>query len=115
MIPGVPVVRLVGVPGVPVVSLVVFVILVTVTVSPVHPALLTLPVIPPVSPGVQPGVLPATNNFPLPVLFHHLLLLLHHLPAVSVGVIALVDVETKFLAESLGKILPWLLLVCWEW
>ena len=117
MIPGVSVVRLVGVPGVPGVpvvpgvSLVVFVILVTVTVSPVHPALLTRPVIPPVSPGVQSGVLPATNNFPLPGLLHHLLLPLHHLPAVSVGVIALVDVKTELFPESLGEILPWLFLV----
>ena len=106
-------VRLVGVPGVPVVSLVVFVILVTVTVtvSPVDPALITLPVIPPLSPRVQPGVLPATNNFPLPGLLHHLLLPLHHLPAVSVGLIALVDVETELFPKPLGEILPGLFLV----
>ena len=108
VIPRVPVVRLVGVPGVPVLSLVVLVILVTVTVSPVDPALLTLPVVPPVSPGVQPGVLPAATNLPLPGLLHQLLLLLHHLPAVRVGVIALVDVETELFPESLGEILPWL-------
>ena len=115
MIPGVSVVRLVGVPGVPVVSLVVFVILVTVTVAPVDPALITLPVISPFSPGVQSGVLPATNNFPLPGLLHHLLLPLHHLPAVSVGVIALVDVETELFPEPLGEILPWLFLVSRQW
>ena len=109
MIPGVSVVRLVGVPGVPVVSLVVFVILLTVTVSPVDPALVTLPSLPPVSPGVQPGVLP--RHFPLPVLLNHLLLPLHHLPAVSVGLVALVDVETELFPEPLGEILPWLLLV----
>ena len=110
-------VRLVGVSGVPVVPLVVFIILVTVTVtlSPVDPALLTLPVIPSLSPGVQPGVLPHTNRFPLPGLLHHLLLSLHHVPTVRVGVIALVDVETEFFPESLGEILPGLLLVSRQW
>ena len=115
MIPGVPVVRLVGVPGVPVVSLVVFVILVTVTVSPVDPALITLPVISPLSPGVQSGVLSATDNFPLPGLLHNLLLPLPRLPAVSVGVIALVDVETELFPKALGEILPWLFLVSRQW
>ena len=102
-------VRLVGVPRVPVVSLVVFVILVTVAIPPVHPALLTLSLVPPVSPRVRPGVLP--HRFPLPVLLHHLLLPLHHLPPISVGLVALVDVETELFPESLGEILPWLLLV----
>ena len=109
VIPGVPMVRLVGVPRVPVVSLVVFVILVTVAIPPVHPALLTLSLVPPVSPRVRPGVLP--HRFPLPVLLHHLLLPLHHLPPISVGLVALVDVETELFPESLGEILPWLLLV----
>ena len=111
VIPRVPVVRLVGVPGVPVVSLVVFVILVTVTVtvSPVDPALITLPSLPSVSPRVQPGVLP--RHFPLPVLLHHLLLPLHHLPAVSVGLIALVDIETELFPKPLSEILPGLFLV----
>ena len=116
MIPGVPVMGFVGVSGVSVVSLVMLVTLVSLTVSPVDsPASLTRSVISPFSPRLQPSLLSANHSFPFLVLLHNLLLLLHHLSAISVGVIALVDVETKFLAESLGKILPWLLLVCWEW